>query len=294
VVHNWAQHLLQEAHKYTRLKFNARREREDCGATTATALLLREKNKLHACNVGDCLWVVLRKSGSEMCWKPEKWCEAAYTRTREGRFAPKQLSENRNAHDGDFSAKVLDLQAADVVLVASDGLWDNLDGKFVEGKPLDLGQQIALFWTLPDPANEQAFEEALRAQVTTLLQQVVANMHTKPTREHSGKPDDLTLIAAYATHKTHAHIAAHPVVASGHAPSPTITPPPSPSTFSRAAMDTDEVSLVPATTGRSDSTGQPAREQPVIHDSVAAHVTVATSSAMDTDSDSDCYIVDPP
>jgi serine/threonine protein phosphatase PrpC len=284
--HNLAHCLLQTAHTEIRKAFNAlpRSAQYETGATTATALFLREQGKLHACNVGDSLWVVLRKSGSEMYWRPTKWCGAMYTRRHDGRFAPKQLSEDRDAHDGDFSAEMLDLQAGDVVLVASDGLWDNLDGRYVEGKPLAFPEQRALVWELPDPVNEQDFAEALERQVKTLLEKVVANMHTKPTLDHAGKPDDLTLVAAYAVEKPRASVA--PV----HAPGPAMTPPPSPSSVRRSELPESFRQSQPDATAII-SLGA----QPTVSTSPAAHVA-APPSAMDTgsDSDSDCYIVDPP
>jgi serine/threonine protein phosphatase PrpC len=185
------------------------------GSCTATVLSLVQ-NRLHACEVGDSQWALLRLSGSS--YKCEYMSKCGYMPRARTKNTPKQLSHGSDVRQL-ADTRELVVEEGDIVIAASDGLWDNLI-RYDQSSEVPLGE---LKNAIVDIAND-AFQESTRSDELPFIEllgkkisekQSVAKRHdlAPGSRNHYlGKPDDVTVLVARVTYK----LLEGSEVASGH------------------------------------------------------------------------------
>ncbi|KAJ4831680.1 hypothetical protein Tsubulata_051591 [Turnera subulata] len=152
------------------------------GASTACIITLDNNNRLLAANVGDCRFMVIR-NGAHIFKSPIQ---------QRGFNCPFQLgNEGSNNKPGDAEVFIISVEAGDVIVAGTDGVFDNLFETQIEELVWG-GIQQGL-----DP-EEIAWSVAQQAYFVSMDRQALTpfmNASRNAQRNHSGgKQDDITVI----------------------------------------------------------------------------------------------------
>lgn len=96
---------------------HALRNAEEAGSSTMCAATIQNGNQLHVCNVGDC-GIILVRDGTEVFASEEQ--QHVFNQPYQVSFEDRWDFDYADVHE-------LALCEGDVILMASDGVWDNLD-----------------------------------------------------------------------------------------------------------------------------------------------------------------------
>lgn len=153
------------------------------GGCTVCLAAVGPKGRLKVANLGDSGLMVLRDSqcifhSEEQCWRFN---------------TPFQLSAPEGNQPEDSAEGSVQLQQGDVIVMGSDGLFDNLFPKRIAEIVAHAVAQGATPRQIAEQVKEHAFAASLQNNVVSPFQ-LAAEKHR--IRYQGGKPDDITVVVA--------------------------------------------------------------------------------------------------
>ncbi len=164
------------------------------GACTATLVALDARARLHTLCIGDSRYCVIRAQSRESTLSP---CSHTGWQTRDGRAIPRQLSAAQHAALEVQQAAlktVTQLEPGDVLVLGSDGLFDNLSEQRI--KDMVLEPQFSIV-SAADRQLVPAPMPVEGAQVPPRDPAAVAYRLVLEARRANLHPDDITAVVAY-------------------------------------------------------------------------------------------------